>query len=131
MALEKLRVTTRLFRQKGDNTPRASMGRMYRETRKIARICSADMMYGLVELACNAEDERVRMMSMMAVLDRGGIMPSAYDPQEDIGDINSMPLAEKRERLKLLIARAREIIQHQDAPPGLSHSPGVDEGSAE
>jgi hypothetical protein len=41
------------------------------------------MMRGLAELAKNAEDERVRAVSLMAVLDRAGLKPIDFDPSED------------------------------------------------
>ena len=49
--------------------------RFYYECRKIAQQASSDMMRGLVELAKTAEDERVRSVCLIAVLDRAGIKP--------------------------------------------------------
>lgn len=41
------------------------------------------MMRGLIELANTAEDERVRSVCLVAVLDRAGIRGMDYDPKED------------------------------------------------
>ena len=41
------------------------------------------MMAGLIDLAKNAEDERVRSVCLIAVLDRAGVRPIDYDPAED------------------------------------------------
>ena len=41
------------------------------------------MMRGLVDLATSAEDERVRSVCLIAVLDRAGVRPIDYDPAED------------------------------------------------
>ena len=41
------------------------------------------MMVGLIDLAKNAEDERVRSVCLVAVLDRAGVRPMDYDPKRD------------------------------------------------
>jgi hypothetical protein len=41
------------------------------------------MMAGLIDLAKNAVDERVRSVCLIAVLDRAGVQPIAYDPKAD------------------------------------------------
>ena len=41
------------------------------------------MMAGLINLAKNAVDERVRSVCLIAVLDRAGVRPIDYDPAED------------------------------------------------
>ena len=46
---------------------------IYHQCRKLARDASLDMMRGLVDLARNAEDERVRSVCLIAVLDRAGV----------------------------------------------------------
>ena len=57
--------------------------RFYHECRKIAREASPEMMRGLVDLARTAEDERVRSVCLIAVLDRAGVRPIDYDPTID------------------------------------------------
>jgi hypothetical protein len=41
------------------------------------------MMAGLIDLAKNAVDERVRSVCLVAVLDRAGVRPIDYDPTID------------------------------------------------
>ena len=47
------------------------------------REASPEMMAGLIGLAKNAVDERVRSVCLIAVLDRAGVRPIDYDPAED------------------------------------------------
>ena len=47
------------------------------------REASPEMMAGLIDLAKNAVDERVRSVCLIAVLDRAGVRPIDYDPAED------------------------------------------------
>ena len=58
------------------------MMQAYYESRQLARIASPRMMQGLIEDADNAEDERVRSVCRLAVLDRAGIRPIDFDPLE-------------------------------------------------
>jgi hypothetical protein len=57
--------------------------RFYHECRKLAREASPEMMAGLIDLAKNAVDERVRSVCLIAVLDRAGVRPIDYIPAED------------------------------------------------
>ena len=57
--------------------------RFYHACRQLAREASPEMMAGLIDLAKNAEDERVRSVCLIAVLDRAGVRPIDYDPAED------------------------------------------------
>jgi hypothetical protein len=41
------------------------------------------MMEGLIDLAKNAVDERVRSVCLNSVLDRAGVRPVDYDPSDD------------------------------------------------
>jgi len=41
------------------------------------------MMAGLIDLAKNAVDDRVRSVCLIAVLDRAGVRPIDYDPTID------------------------------------------------
>ncbi len=73
------------------------------------------MMWGLVNLACSAEDERVRSVSLIAVLDRAGIKPMDYDPDEEMRQMHKLPLEERKQRLRELIDQAGELL---DKRPG-------------
>jgi hypothetical protein len=71
-----MRARNRAFRwPRGVSGNPTGQSRFYHECRKLAREASPDMMLGLIDLAKNAEDERVRSVCQMAVLDRAGIRP--------------------------------------------------------
>jgi hypothetical protein len=59
-------------------------GRVYEQARLLARAAAPRMMAGLIKLAETAEDERVRSVSLIAVLDRAGLRPIETDPFPDI-----------------------------------------------
>jgi hypothetical protein len=68
---------------KGESGNISGQSRFYHECRKLAREASPEMMAGLIDLAKNAEDERVRSVCLVAVLDRAGVRPMDYDPTKD------------------------------------------------
>jgi hypothetical protein len=68
---------------KGQSGNPDGQSRFYHECRKLAREASPDMMAGLIDLAKNAVDERVRSVCLIAVLDRAGVRPIDHDPAED------------------------------------------------
>lgn len=85
-ALTKAEFTARgkAFRfRKGQSGNISGQSRFYHECRKLAREASPEMMAGLIDLAKNAVDERVRSVCLIAVLDRAGVQPIAYDPKAD------------------------------------------------
>jgi hypothetical protein len=57
----------------GESGNPSGQSHFYHQCRKIARAASPEMMYGLIELAKHAQDERVRSVCLIAVLDRAGI----------------------------------------------------------
>jgi hypothetical protein len=62
----------------------------------------------LVDLALHAEDERVRSICLVAVLDRSGVKPIDYDPAQDVTPPSWDPGAltdEEREDLKALLQK--------------------------
>ena len=74
----------RAFRfPKGQSGNPDGQSRFYHECRKLAREASPEMMAGLIDLAKNAVDERVRSVCLIAVLDRAGVKPIDYDPTID------------------------------------------------
>ena len=68
---------------KGQSGNPDGQSRFYHACRQLAREASPEMMAGLIELARNAVDERVRSVCLIAVLDRAGVRPIDYDPAED------------------------------------------------
>ena len=83
------------------------------------------MMTGLVDLAKNAEDERVRSVCLIAVLDRAGVMPidrpeaepdqrPAFDPRA----FNERDLAVIEAALKLMLAGGSAPAEPEVLPPG-------------
>jgi hypothetical protein len=71
---------------KGQSGNLSGQSRFYHECRKLAREASPEMMAGLIDLAKNAVDERVRSVCLIAVLDRAGVQPIGYDPKADEAD---------------------------------------------
>ena len=92
------------------------MMQAYYESRQLARIASPRMMQGLIEDADNAEDERVRSVCRLAVLDRAGIRPTDFDPEEGKGTVRLI-----FRWCCLLATRALEAVQ--------AGRPGQDAGS--
>jgi hypothetical protein len=68
---------------KGQSGNPDGQSRFYHQCRKLAREASPEMMAGLIDLAKNAVDERVRSVCLIAVLDRAGVKPIDYDPTID------------------------------------------------
>ncbi len=68
---------------KGRSGNLSGQSRFYHECRKLAREASPEMMSGLIDLAKNAVDERVRSVCLIAVLDRAGVQPIHHDPKAD------------------------------------------------
>ena len=79
-----IRARNKAFRwPKGQTGNPNGQSRFYHEARKIARQAAPEMMRELVELAKTAEDERVRSVCLVAVLDRAGVKPIDYDAAEE------------------------------------------------
>ncbi len=73
---------------KGQSGNSSGQSRFYHECRALAREASPEMMAGLIDLAKNAVDERVRSVCLIAVLDRAGIRP-IEKPEDEPG--NALP----------------------------------------
>jgi hypothetical protein len=56
--------------------------RFYHEARKLARHTPPEVMEELIGLTLNAEDERVKSVCAVAVLDRAGVRPVDFDPAD-------------------------------------------------
>jgi hypothetical protein len=81
----------RAFRfPKGQSGNPDGQSRFYHECRKLAREASPEMMRELIELAKTAEDERVRSVCLVAVLDRAGIRGYDHDPKADGAELINM-----------------------------------------
>ena len=105
----------RAFRRPKGQTDRTAMMQAYYESRQLARIASPRMMQGLIEDADNAEDERVRSVCRLAVLDRAGVRPIDFDPLEgeDEGfDFN--PRDYTPEQLEVLEQALRLMIEKRE-----------------
>jgi len=68
---------------KGQSGNLSGQSRLYHECRKLAREASPEMMTGLIDLAKNAVDERVRAVCLIAVLDRAGVRGYDFDPNSE------------------------------------------------
>ena len=101
---------------KGQSGNPDGQSRFYHESRKIAREASPEMMRGLVDLARTAEDERVRSVCLIAVLDRAGVRPIDHDPAEDTAAARKPgfdPSLYTSEQLELIEATLRMIAATQ------------------
>src|SRR5215472_14421026 len=108
-----MRARNKAFRwPRGVSGNPTGQSRFYHESRKLARVSGPDMMKVLIGLALNpAADERVRSVCAVAVLDRGGVMPTdkpevepetkpAFDPRA----YNAEDLAVIESALRLMVA---------------------------
>ena len=125
-SLAVMRARNKAFRwPKGVSGNPTGQSRFYHESRKLAREASPDMMVGLIDLARNAEDERVRSVCLMAVLDRAGVRPidqpepesddrPAFDPRA----YNAADLAVIETALKLMVAGRSASAEPEVIAPG-------------
>ena len=93
---------------KGVSGNPSGMNRYYFECRKFAKEASPEIMRELIQLGLTAEDERVKSVACVAVLDRAGVKPIDHDPAEDQVQPTWDPGAltdEEREDLKALLVK--------------------------
>jgi hypothetical protein len=120
-AIEQLKARTKAFRfRKGDPANAAqqagfNQARLYFQCRQIARMCSPDMMWGLVELACTSTDDRVRLAAQIAILDRAGVKPMEFDPNQQLSAYDNTSLDERKARLAELTLKANEMLAKLEA----------------
>jgi hypothetical protein len=74
----------------------------------------------LIELM-DAQDERVAYMACVAISDRAGVKPKEYDPREELQALSSLPLEERKARLRELIWQAEKLLAGKTA--GASKQP--------
>jgi hypothetical protein len=94
--------------QKGVSGNPSGMNRYYFECRKLAKEASPEIMRELIQLGLTAEDERVKSVACVAVLDRAGVKPIDHDPSEDQVQPTWDPGAltdEEREQLKAMLRK--------------------------
>jgi hypothetical protein len=95
--------------QPGQSGNPGGINKFYYESRRIFREASPEAAQALVDLALHAEDERVRSICLVAVLDRSGVKPIDYDPAQDQVPPAWDPGAltdEERGQLKALLEKA-------------------------
>ena len=97
---------------KGVSGNPGGMNRYYFECRKLAKEASPEIMRELIRLGLTAEDERVKSVACVAVLDRAGVKPIDYDPAEnqpqpswDPGDLDDEERAQLEALLLKLVAK--------------------------
>ena len=97
--------------KKGQSGNPGGLSKFYSEARRLARDAAPEMMQGLIDLAKSAEDERVRSVCLIAVLDRAGVKAIDYDPNQDkqqsafnIGALDASQRAQLRQLLELACA---------------------------
>jgi hypothetical protein len=78
-----MQARNKAYRWPKGKTGRTDAARLYHEARRIARRAAPATMNELVRLSLEAEDERVRSVCCIAVLDRAGIRPYDADPQAE------------------------------------------------
>ena len=94
--------------QPGQSGNPGGISRFYYESRRIFREASPEAAHALVDLALHAEDERVRSICLVAVLDRSGVKPIDYDPAQDVTPPSWDPGAltdEEREQFKAMLQK--------------------------
>jgi hypothetical protein len=96
--------------QPGQSGNPGGLPRFYYEARKLARQAAPDVMQELIRLALSAQDERVRSVCAVAVLDRAGIRPVDFDPNEQFAHIDSMTLEERKRRLAELTVKSLAML---------------------
>lgn len=85
-ALARARVRAFRFKKGESGNPAGSSAitKAYWECRRLARMASLDMLRNLIDLANDPnQDGRVRSVCSIAVLDRAGIRPIDFDPNEE------------------------------------------------
>ncbi len=84
----------------------SGQSKFYHRCREIARAAAPEMMEQLIHLAMTAQDERVKSVCLVAVLDRAGVKPMDFDPNTEKA-VNSLDVSklspEQREQLRGLI----------------------------
>jgi hypothetical protein len=116
--IEILKARTRAYRfPKGKSGNPDGQSRFYHQCRKLAREASPDMMRGLIDLAKNAEDERVRSVCQLAVLDRAGVRPIDKPEPEQEPRPRFDPSRYSLEELEFIQAALRLLTEDRRGMP--------------
>ena len=130
------RTANKIFRpapgrfQPGVSGNPSGQSHFYHQCRKIARAASPEMMYGLIELAKNAKDERVRSVCLVAVLDRAGVRGEDYNPDRDPEIPRSRISADYRRKSEVNSVDCwhepcRSGLRNRDGPECFSSDPSL------
>src|ERR1700760_4352307 len=79
--------------KKGQSGNALGLNKFYLEARRLAREASPAAMKELINLMMSAEDERVRSLCALAILDRGGVRPLKH--QQVLDEIEAQRKAQK------------------------------------
>lgn len=114
--VEILKARTKAFRfQRGRSGNPDGQSRFYHEARMLARRAAPEMMKELIELARHAEDERVKSVCLVAVLDRAGVRGIDFDPTEEKAERPQFnPRDYSKEELELIERALRIIIARRE-----------------
>ena len=118
-ALAVMRARNKAFRwPKGVSGNPTGQSVFYHEARKLGRRAAPAVMQELINLALHAEDERVRSICAVAVLDRAGVRPVDFDPAEELEERPSFNPRDYSPEERNLIERAlRLMVERRDPLP--------------
>ena len=118
-ALAVMRARNRAFRwPKGVSGNPTGQLLFYHQARKLARRAAPAVMQELIDLALHAEDERVRSICAVAVLDRAGVRPVDFDPAEERQERPAFNPRDYSPEERNLIERAlRLMVERRDPLP--------------
>ena len=93
-----------------------AMDRAYHHSRKLARLAAPDAMQTLIDIAGDPEeDAQVRVVASLALLDRAGIRPTDFDPNEGASDgFDFNPRDYSTEELELLEAGLKLMVEKRE-----------------
>ena len=118
-ALAVMRARNKAFRwPKGVSGNPTGQSLFYHEARKLGRRAAPTVMQELINLALHAEDERVRSICAVAVLDRAGVRPVDFDPAEERQERPAFNPRDYSPEERNLIERAlRLMVERRDPLP--------------
>ena len=111
-----MRARNKAFRwPKGVSGNPTGQSLFYHEARRLGRRAAPAVMKELIDLALHAEDERVRSICAVAVLDRAGVRPVDFDPAEELEERPSFnPRDYSPEELNLIERALRLMVERRD-----------------
>jgi hypothetical protein len=121
---------------KGTSGNAGRLTKPYFEARRLARAASPEVMKEMIRLALEASDERVRSVCAVAVLDRAGVKPIDFDPNEgkdqrlkfNPDDYSAEELEVIEQAFRLMVERERALkAAALPAPEAVAEAADVDE----